>query len=222
MTTLPLLAHSSKTRRPNAPPQVIRSKGYSATTVDDVRAAAGVAKGSFFHHFKGKEELAIVATQHWTQVIGELFANAPYQQVADPRKRLLPYIDFRAAIVQGELPDFTCLLGTLVQETFQTHQTIRDACNVGINSHVQTLARSLGGRRIVGCKLAAVVYFSPISCQTSRYSPAKSSKTCPSLGPVFARAPSAARAPSTIEASKALYSPCIACIYANPTAHQLI
>jgi hypothetical protein len=58
-----------------------------------------------------------------------------------------------------------------------------------------TVARSLGGRRIVGCRLAAAVYFSPISCQISRYSPAKSSKTCPSLGPVFARAPSSAQAP---------------------------
>lgn len=143
MTPSPFLAHGSKTKLLDAALQVIRTKGYSATTVDDVCAAAGVTKGSFFHHFKGKEELAIVATQHWTQVTGQLFASAPYQQVADPRERLLAYIDFRAAILQGELPDFTCLLGTLVQETFQTHPAIRDACNVGIDTHAQTLVSTI-------------------------------------------------------------------------------
>ena len=39
------------------------------------------------------------------------------------------------------------------------------------------VSRSLGGRRDVGCKLTAAVYFSPLSCQISRYSAAKSSKT---------------------------------------------
>ena len=57
-------------------------------------------------------------------------------------------------------------------------------------------ARSLGGRRNVGCKLTAAVYFSPISCQISRYSAAKLSKTIPSLAPIFAQTPSAAQAPS--------------------------
>mgnify|MGYP000467532412 CR=1 FL=1 len=46
-------------------------------------------------------------------VTGALFANAPYQQVADARARLLAYIDFRATLAQGELPEITCLLGTL-------------------------------------------------------------------------------------------------------------
>ena len=58
------------------------------------------------------------------------------------------------------------------------------------------MSRSLGGRRNVGCKSTAAVYFSPISCQISRYSAAKSSKTIPSLGPIFAQTPSAAQAPS--------------------------
>ena len=66
------------------------------------------------------------------------------------------------------------------------------------------LPRSLGGRRNVGCKLAATVYFSPISCQISRYSSAKLSKTWPSLGPIFARAPSAVQAPSAQALVRAL------------------
>jgi TetR/AcrR family transcriptional regulator, transcriptional repressor for nem operon len=133
----------AKTKLLDAALQVIRSKGYSATTVDDICGAAGVSKGAFFHHFKGKEELAIAATGHWNEMTGEFFAQAPYQKITDPRERVLAYIDFRAAILQGELPDYTCLLGTMVQETFEAHPAIRDACNRGISLHAHTIAKML-------------------------------------------------------------------------------
>ena len=55
-------------------------------------------------------------------------------------------------------------------------------------------SRSLGGRRNVGCKLTAAVYFSPISCQISRY-PARNHQKLSSLGPIFAQMPPAAQAP---------------------------
>jgi DNA-binding transcriptional regulator YbjK len=44
---------------------VIRAKGYEATTVDDICAAAELSKGSFFHHFKSKEDLALAAAEHF-------------------------------------------------------------------------------------------------------------------------------------------------------------
>ena len=50
------------------------------------------------------------------------------------------------------------------------------ACDVAQPLH-RFAARSLGGRRNVGCKLTAAVYFSPLVCQISRYSATKSSKT---------------------------------------------
>lgn len=133
------IAHSSKTKLLDAALKVIRGKGYSATTLDDICTAAGVTKGSFFHHFSGKEDLALAAVRHWNDVTGGLFAGAAYQQVANPRERLLAYIDFRAQIVQGNLADVTCLLGTMVQETFDSHPAIRAACREGIESHARTL-----------------------------------------------------------------------------------
>ena len=50
--------------------KLIRTKGYGATTVDDLCGDAGVTKGAFFHHFKSKEDAAIEATRFWTQVDG--------------------------------------------------------------------------------------------------------------------------------------------------------
>jgi TetR/AcrR family transcriptional regulator, transcriptional repressor for nem operon len=133
------IAHQSKTKLLDAALHVIRARGYTATTVDEICKVAGVSKGSFFHHFKSKEELALEATQHWNEMTGALFATAPYQQVRDPRERLLAYIDFRAELTDGDLANITCLLGTMVQETYDSHPAIRNACRAGIEAHAQTL-----------------------------------------------------------------------------------
>lgn len=120
---------------------VIRTKGYTATTIDDICAVAEVTKGSFFHHFKGKVELALAAIEYWNTSTGALFAQAPYRAIVDPRERLLAYIDFRADLLQGDVPGFTCLLGTLVQETFDTYPLLRDACQRGIDQHARVVAQ---------------------------------------------------------------------------------
>ena len=140
---MPPAPSDSRTRLLDAALATIRRKGYAATTVDDLCAATGLSKGSFFHHFKGKEDLALAAAQHWSDPTGALFANAPYQQVADPRERLLAYIDFRGALAQGELPEISCLLGTLAQETHATHPAIREACHAGIEGHAVTLVPTI-------------------------------------------------------------------------------
>lgn len=55
---------NSKTKLLDAALQVIRTKGYTAATLDDICVAAGVTKGSYFHYFKGKEEMALQAVEY--------------------------------------------------------------------------------------------------------------------------------------------------------------
>ncbi|MGA3048737.1 MAG: TetR/AcrR family transcriptional regulator [Terracidiphilus sp.] len=138
--------HESKTRILDAALHVIRAKGYSATRIEDVCEAAGLTKGSFFHHFKGKEDLAMAAADYWGDCTSALFAAAAYHDLTklpDPLDRLLAYVDLRKALIQGDLPDFTCLVGTMVQETYETHPAIREACNRSISSHAATLVPNI-------------------------------------------------------------------------------
>jgi TetR/AcrR family transcriptional repressor of nem operon len=72
-----------------------------------------------------------------------LFAAAPFHHPDDPLQRVLGYVDFRAAILTGDLADYTCLLGTLVQETYATHPQIRSACDRGMSAHIAALTRDL-------------------------------------------------------------------------------
>jgi TetR/AcrR family transcriptional regulator, transcriptional repressor for nem operon len=131
--------HESKTKILDAALHVIRAKGYTATRVEDICDAAGLTKGGFFHHFKSKEEMAVAAAQYFSDMADGLFACAPYHAHPDPIDRLLGYVDFRKSILFGGLPEFTCLLGTMVQETYETHPAIREACDRCIVSHAQTL-----------------------------------------------------------------------------------
>jgi TetR/AcrR family transcriptional repressor of nem operon len=118
---------------------LIRAKGYAATTIDELCARAAVAKGSFFHHFRDKEALAVAAADHWSQTTGQLFADAPYHDLADPLDRVLGYIDFRKSLIAGAARDFTCLAGTMAQEIHETNPAIRAACEASIRGHAAIL-----------------------------------------------------------------------------------
>lgn len=127
--------------------QVIRAQGYAATTVDDICRAAGVSKGAFFHHFESKEDLGVAAAAHFSQMAERLFGAAPYRELADPLDRVLGYLDFRAAILAGPIPDFTCLLGTMVQEAYDTHPAIRRACDTYIGGHAAEVAKDIAAAK---------------------------------------------------------------------------
>jgi TetR/AcrR family transcriptional repressor of nem operon len=141
--SLPSEKPTSKTRLLDAALYIIRAKGYAGTTLDDVCHYAGVTKGSFFHHFKSKDDLALAAVAHWNAATSALFAAAPYHDAKDPLDRLLGYVEFRAALLTGELPEYTCLLGTLVQETYATHPEIRAACEQGLSAHTAELTSDI-------------------------------------------------------------------------------
>ena len=147
--------HASKAALLDAALQVIRARGYAATTLDDICAVAGVTKGSFFHHFPGKEDMTLAAIEHWNRVTGEVFEHAAYQRKKDPRDRVLGYIDFRRELLQGSVPEFTCLLGTLVQETFDTHPRLRDACNAGISAHARKVEHDIAAAKALHARQAS-------------------------------------------------------------------
>lgn len=132
-------AQTARDKLLDAAMSLIREKGFSAMTVDDLCARAGVTKGAFFHHFKSKDELGVAAAEHWSAVTGALFERAPYHDPEDPLDRVLAYIEFRRALLQGDIPEFTCVVGTMVQETYRQSPAIRDACAASIFGHAGTL-----------------------------------------------------------------------------------
>jgi len=139
-----MAVENSRTRLLAAAIDLVRSNGYAATRVEDVCTAAGVTKGSFFHHFASKEELAIAAAGAWNERASQVFAAARYNAKPDPLERLLGYVSYRKELLAGEVWEFSCYAGTTIQETHETHPEIRAACAATIGNHVAMLEQMIG------------------------------------------------------------------------------
>jgi len=75
------------------------------------------------------------------------FAAASCHDLKDPLERLLGCVDFRGDILQGDLPGYTCLLGTLLQETYATNPDIRVACDRGMSTHIAIITRDVAAAK---------------------------------------------------------------------------
>jgi TetR/AcrR family transcriptional repressor of nem operon len=70
---------------------LILDHGFSAVSIDKLIESLGVTKGSFFHHFKNKNELAVTLIERYAQMDmdffyanlarGEKLSNDPLQQL---------------------------------------------------------------------------------------------------------------------------------------------
>jgi TetR/AcrR family transcriptional repressor of nem operon len=187
----PEAIHTSPTRPLDAAMLVVRAKGYADTAVDDICDAAGVTMAGFLHRFRSTGELAISTVDHCSSPADGLFGGTPCRAATDPFDCLWGNVDFRTSILTGQLPRFTCLLGTLVQEPYGTHPDIRATCDRGMSAHVAALTRDVA---------QAKALFPPDVRRGRRRASAVSSSRC-------CRAPSSSPRRSRTRPSHAIASP---------------
>ena len=101
------------------------SRGYSATSIDDVCETAGVSKGSFYHFFGSKEEFGLAVLDTFYERGVERVKAGDYTSVADPVERLWAFFDHMERI-SPELWRNGCLLGSFATELAESSPTIRD------------------------------------------------------------------------------------------------
>ncbi len=104
------------------------SKGYSATSVDDICTAANLTKGSFFHYFSNKEDLGKAVLERYVLSMFNLARNAPFSKQSDPLQRVYGYIDFMIKLAKDPARRSGCLLGNFAQVLTDTHPEIRAQC----------------------------------------------------------------------------------------------
>lgn len=79
----------------DATQQLVIAKGFAATSVDEVIAAAGTTKGGLFHHFASKQELARALVERYaaedTALLDDLIGRSE-RLSSDPLQQMLIFV----------------------------------------------------------------------------------------------------------------------------------
>ena len=150
----------TKRRLLDAAVKLMVCKGFKATTVDAICAEAGLTKGSFFHYFDGKEDLAKATAKHFHEFQQQMFDGADFRSLADPLGRVHGRLDFLASVARNPQMPKSCLIGNLAQEVSGTHEDIRCVCEGVFDSAAADFERDVAAAKL---KHAADADFNPAS-----------------------------------------------------------
>ncbi len=104
-------------------------RGYAGTSVDDILKSAGLTKGAFFHHFKGKGDLARELVERHARgviVMFEDFARRAEAKTDDPLEQVFLFLKyFDEFLLSSNEPPPGCIYAVYVYESMQFEPAIR-------------------------------------------------------------------------------------------------
>src|SRR6185295_13227287 len=104
---------------------LVSSRGFSATGVQEITAAAGVPKGSFYNYFDSKEAFAVaLLTDYWEAVVAE-FGGILLRGRTSPLSRVTRYFAGLAEFHERRRYAVGCLIGNMALEVTPTSEQVR-------------------------------------------------------------------------------------------------
>ena len=116
--------------------QKILLKGYSATSIDEIRNDAHITKGGFFYHFNDKNELALALVQRYLDS-DEVFFNDLFERAEslseDPLQQMLLFLKLLAEAM-GDIPNGHpgCLVAAFIYQSMQFEDNVLDLIAKGM------------------------------------------------------------------------------------------
>lgn len=122
------------------------ANGYARTSIDDVIRAAGITKGSFYFHFRSKEDLGYAVIDNASAYILGRLKEALERPGLSSWERLEAMLREIQEIVEAADCTRGCILGNLALETSHDHPGFREAIATAfrewwelIASHLETM-----------------------------------------------------------------------------------
>ncbi|MDD7887167.1 TetR/AcrR family transcriptional regulator [Flavivirga sp. 57AJ16] len=108
--------------------EILWSKGYNGTSVNDIVKAADVPKGSFYFYFESKEDFAVKAIDKYFEAHFAPSIAILEDKSIVPKERLLGFYEYRADILKNEMAcKLGCLASNLGSEMAEHNEKIRHA-----------------------------------------------------------------------------------------------
>lgn len=110
-----------------AEPMILR-QGFAGTSLDDILKATKLTKGAFFHHFKGKSDLARALVERYARNDYELFARFAAEAEAasdDPLQQTILFLKSFEDFIEGlTQPVGGCVFAAYTYESLQFDSSI--------------------------------------------------------------------------------------------------
>ncbi|WP_234544824.1 TetR/AcrR family transcriptional regulator [Streptomyces shenzhenensis] len=117
---------------------VFRRQGFHGASVLDITSAAGVPKGSFYNHFKSKQELAAEIVRQYSRATDLSMLERDDGRSA--RERLRAHFASQAQRTSSTGVEFGCLLVTMASETPTAGEEVGTAVRGSISAWGDVLA----------------------------------------------------------------------------------
>lgn len=118
---------------------LLHSRGFNATSVQDITEAAGVPKGSFYNHFASKEALGLEVLDRYAQLGVESRALLDDVSVP-PLQRLRRYFELLVKLGVDSSFSCGCLLGNFSTELSGQSAAIRQQVDAAFGEWSGVLA----------------------------------------------------------------------------------
>jgi TetR/AcrR family transcriptional repressor of nem operon len=143
------VAKSSKERLLEAGLGMLLERGYHDLGIQQVLDTTSVPKGSFYHHFKSKEDFALQIVDLYMVEVHRGLAATLNDAATPPLQRIRNFFEatLEAYREQGYLG---CLLGGLGQELSGVSQTFRDKIQSCLGEIARQLSACLEQARLAG------------------------------------------------------------------------
>jgi TetR/AcrR family transcriptional repressor of nem operon len=140
--------------RPNVRENIVESAldqfhrmGFNGCSVDDITRAAGVPKGSFYNHFKGKEDLALEVIRRYANVAPRELLT---RKDISPLKRLKKYFGALTELFTDAGYRSGCLLGNFSGELADHSDVVRELVQERLSSWASLLANVIAEAQEAG------------------------------------------------------------------------
>src|SRR3981081_4741621 len=138
--------HSTKQRLIDAGLRMLLEQGYNSLGIQALLEATGTPKGSFYHHFKDKEDFALQVIDQYMGYVHAGLAAGLVDESRPPLKRVRRFFELTLQNYRKE-GYLGCLLGGLGQELSGVSEVFRRKIEGCFSAIAERLASCLGEAR---------------------------------------------------------------------------